>query len=34
MWLYGETPEAAKERVAEIKAEQRANAPVLTVFDE
>lgn len=29
VWLYGETPEAAKERVAEIKAEQRSSAAVL-----
>ena len=34
MWLYGETPEAAKERVAEIKAEQGARAAVLMPFGE
>lgn len=34
VWLYGETPEAAKERVAEIKAEQRRGAAVLMPLDE
>lgn len=34
VWLYGETPEAARERVAEIKAGQRAGAAVLMPFDE
>ena len=34
VWLYGETPETAKERVAEIKAEQRRGAAVLMPLDE